>query len=886
MENSTPSELKMSMKCGIAGERYNLNLLSAVKKSLGSRPLFKYKAYGQTCADAADVLKYAGPLESDRKSEQLQHEISSEMQRGLPSRLSPTVIHGLDSTMVDAAKLLAKVGTENAEALDHLGKTMKEEGEAPLGQLQDYHQSYSDGAPRSTKAVPGTCSSIAISGAGKASLPSFLSKINGKSTLGEDETHRKRDKNGASQRRDEDKARTRDEEEVRRRRDEEEKKQSVEANKRILPALDQIDPEHEATTKILRQQLCAKGGEVFYKQPHQSLSHAQASEWLSEPPLKVDKTVKESSDTTRLHRKFERKLSTLVSKHTPPQMYDAMQDVIIESSRQLSEYFVSGNYKALVREALISEMQKRCNEIVIEVNSATETYFYAAQRLKMAKILEAKEPCDQVAYYLNKKLNYMIRCRAIARKLIATMKDHIKDAANYLSELVTKPNEKIEAYVSLLGEMEAAGDALLIEGDIPKSYKDTAVYLRQLTSFDDKINRPNNNLQSSTVTKLKHIMSNVTNTGYTQSILNGVITESTRLLVSYVMLQGEKTEALKILIEQMDRAGKTVLLRHGSMRKSYAEGAEMLRRKNSDQLDVSNTDPVVSRKIQIKLNNVMYGNTPEKYQSVIDDVIEDATMYLAVHFLQPQIIRVCKCMKNVFVQCELWCRVARPCCTCSRHFSTQALADIAPSQHIHINPGTSRAFAPGLEISLTQCPSKLNKNSTRGDKTFCPARKPTSGCEQKATTSYLLYTTTKEALSCHGNPTRLAQTPNHNSSQKVISRDIIPLQTMFERNLQQLQGSPDAGNLAVTDDSSPDSSYTPLTTNTSETSGDSKAPFWHAPTTMFAKIHTNMNVQAQPASTFATQECSPTPRKTSRTKPAFHSSKQTNFLKGIRSSCV
>ncbi|CAH2208804.1 jg378, partial [Pararge aegeria aegeria] len=59
------------------------------------------------------------------------------------------------------------------------------------------------------------------------------------------------------------------------------------------------------------------------------------------PPMKVDKSVKESGDTARLHKKFERKLSALVNKVTPPYMIDTMQDVIIESSRCLSEYFVS-----------------------------------------------------------------------------------------------------------------------------------------------------------------------------------------------------------------------------------------------------------------------------------------------------------------------------------------------------------------------------------------------------------------------------------------------------------------------------------------------------------------------------------------------------------------
>lgn len=45
------------------------------------------------------------------------------------------------------------------------------------------------------------------------------------------------------------------------------------------------------------------------------------------PPMKVDKSVKESGDTARLHKKFERKLNVLVSKHTPDEMYDAMQGI-------------------------------------------------------------------------------------------------------------------------------------------------------------------------------------------------------------------------------------------------------------------------------------------------------------------------------------------------------------------------------------------------------------------------------------------------------------------------------------------------------------------------------------------------------------------------------
>ncbi|XP_050344421.1 uncharacterized protein LOC126769595 [Nymphalis io] len=131
-------------------------------------------------------------------------------------------------------------------------------------------------------------------------------------------------------------------------------------------------------------------------------------------------------------------------------------------------------------------------------------------------------------------------------------------------------------------------------------------------------------------------MASVTTDSYSKSTMDGVISDSTKLLVSYVMLQGIKTEAFKILIEQMDRDGDNVLLRHGSIRKTYSDGADLLRPKNADQINVQNADPVVARKIQLKLRNLMSSCTPDKYLQLMDDVIEDATSYLAVHFLQPR----------------------------------------------------------------------------------------------------------------------------------------------------------------------------------------------------------------------------------------------------------
>ncbi|XP_047545607.1 uncharacterized protein LOC125077657 [Vanessa atalanta] len=112
-----------------------------------------------------------------------------------------------------------------------------------------------------------------------------------------------------------------------------------------LRAVSDVDPEREQALHILHSKLRSRGGEILYKQPQTELTHGQASQWLSmKSPMKVDKCVKESADTARLHKKFERKLSNLVANATPVDMFDAMQDVIIESSRILSEYFVSQNF--------------------------------------------------------------------------------------------------------------------------------------------------------------------------------------------------------------------------------------------------------------------------------------------------------------------------------------------------------------------------------------------------------------------------------------------------------------------------------------------------------------------------------------------------------------
>ncbi|CAG9581114.1 unnamed protein product [Danaus chrysippus] len=1009
MEANTPSDMKLPMKAviqdaskylsqptairsGVAGDRYPLNFLSAAMKSLGSRPLSKYKAYGQTYNDGGEILKYVGPLEYDPKADDLKYQIASEMQRGVPTRVAPTITPNISNTMDDASKHLAKVAYEKGEALQHLVNLMKEEGEAPLGQIQGYKQTYNDGARRIENAptlandkvdkgvyesvrgkltnltekkpdpvlakqmpgeqekrqvladlmarkenqilgkeglykityteggeeilkaptgdikaknettkqqllqkvksvipdrklqdvlkqpanegsahlsnlIPGRAAAMQVlhDGMKQDKDADFLtvgkfSKTNGQtadmlasaeyfggqnpsailvdkaqdsmrkistekaSGIAKEYLPGGLDAKGLADWKKSGRKASGETDEERRRREEEENAKNME----------EFDPEHEAALEVLHRQLKARGGEIFYKQPHAELTHTQASDWLSiKPPMKVDKSVREAADTARLHKKFERKLNVLVSKHTPDEMYDAMQ-----------------GYKALVQIALISEMQKRGNEILVEVEGAAETFFFAAQRLKKAKSLEEKEPCSQVSYTLTKKLEDMIRCRSMARKLTSAMKDHIKDASDYLSACVTKPDQEIEAYVSLLNEMETAGESLLIDGNIPKTYKDAARYLRQLTSYEDQIGLSNSSLQSTTEGKLKTLMSNDTTN---KSVMNSVISDSARLLVSYIMLQVIKTEALKVLIENMDKAGSNVLLRHGTLRKTYSDGADLLRPKNTDEINVPSADPVVARKIQIKLRNLMYSCTPDKYKEYMDDVIEDATMYLAVHFLQPQLIKVCKCMKNVFVQCELWCdeilrRVARPCCTCSRHVSAQALAELVGltggAQPLRISPGSSRAFAPGIEMSITQCPSKRSalQKAQRGP---CPAPIKTDECN--ITTSYLLYATEPTGRQHFNKYIGKLESPTANSFGSNIPSATPPpaAAKVLIQDLQTINRCEDANKME--EDTSTPSYYTPLSNNLESVSTKSETHFWQSPTTMFAKVHTDVDVSDIPS---------------------------------------
>lgn len=197
-------------------------------------------------------------------------------------------------------------------------------------------------------------------------------------------------------------------------------------------------------------------------------------------------------------------------------------------------------------------------------------------------------------------------------------------------------------------------------------------------------------------------------------------------------------------------------------------------------------------------------------------------------------------MKNVFVQCELWCdeilrRVAKPCCNCSRHISSQALADLGP--------GTSQAYSHGLEISITPCPSKRNKIFTnQGEKPYaqpCPAKKPSDQCE-RTTTSYLLYSSEyhkkiplqttsltqglmiKSPLYSPKQSATFEETKTDNGMQFVEKRD-ISLDPPIERDKKQEI------------DTSSGSFQTP-NSDSSEPPKPAEHAFWQSPTTMYARV--------------------------------------------------
>lgn len=202
-------------------------------------------------------------------------------------------------------------------------------------------------------------------------------------------------------------------------------------------------------------------------------------------------------------------------------------------------------------------------------------------------------------------------------------------------------------------------------------------------------------------------------------------------------------------------------------------------------------------------------------------------------------IQVCKCIKDVFVQCELWSdeilrRVTKPCCTCARHVSAQTLIDLSP--------GMSRP-SHGIDISITPCPSKSNRiylnESEKPYDQSCPAKKPTDDCKNN-TVSYLVHSTEchrrRQSLTPGRAPPTFSSTPETPSCSSM--KPVCTTNTYADNTPTSEIALTAEDKVQETGTSSPGSFHTPQST-TSDSQGRNKdGIFWQSPTAMLARIYT------------------------------------------------
>ncbi|GBP77851.1 hypothetical protein EVAR_59957_1 [Eumeta japonica] len=462
-----------------------------------------------------------------------------------------------------------------------------------------------------------------------------------------------------------------------------------------------VDPETDQALQILHRQLRARAEEVLCKQDKVILSHTLASSWLEDPEPLLDRTISDAPDTLRLMKILEPKLHDLVKDQTPETLCDVMQDVVIESSRLLAEDVVSRSFKDIVRIALISEMQKRNEESLICIDEEThESFFYCAQRyvgipylIKGSETMDYENPCQGVAKYVRKKLEHAMRCRTMPKKLTISLKA-----------------ERIDCYIALLEKMEGtAGDFVLIEGTITRTYSEAAAYLRTVTTLKDEINKPNPGLQSAIASKLEKLMSGVSPTKCSGPVLNGsvvkminmyflfieVIAEQSKILTSYAVLEGEKQLVINLIVEKMLAAGDNVLLRHGTIRKTFKEAAEILKEKEPKTLEPTDADSVVMRKIQIRLKKLLTDCLGDMYTEFTDTKAN-----------------VCDCEPKP-VQCAPPAAEQlrkKQSCMCKRQMSTQVIADDPPCPSCK---GCTESHTPRPTCSEASC---LRSQTSTGSK--------------------------------------------------------------------------------------------------------------------------------------------------------------------------
>lgn len=219
-------------------------------------------------------------------------------------------------------------------------------------------------------------------------------------------------------------------------------------------------------------------------------------------------------------------------------------------------------------------------------------------------------------------------------------------------------------------------------------------------------------------------------------------------------------------------------------------------------------------------------------------------------------LQVCKCRKNVFVQCELWCdeilrKVTRPCCSCSRHVSAQTM-DTIP------------CLSSGVTLSLTQCPARTSRPRSRNERTSCPAMNPK--CD--STASYLLYSTTHPQRAY--SPTRQS-TPSFSESLSPTTTNYPPISFHQPTYLSELikeaeiRHNRDSMDLAEPTTESSSSRYLYDTSNPSNSSDTTpekliqtseSSVYWQTKTAMLTRIcpdHQYLSTTNTPISSKALQ---------------------------------
>ncbi|KAJ2952837.1 hypothetical protein O0L34_g7203 [Tuta absoluta] len=364
----------------------------------------------------------------------------------------------------------------------------------------------------------------------------------------------------------------------------------------------------------------------------------------------------------------------------------------------------------LMLEYLIKEMQYKGDDELVEKDGKTESYFYAAQRLKLAKNLNSSDPCYILSAQLLDKLVVIAKyCPTVAFKANSVVRAEIEYIAKYLSERVLLPVPEIDAYEKLLKLMEDKGDCLLIESSklekIKKSYKDAAADLKSFTSAKDQFERSDFSISNVIRTNLKKLVAHEQHSWYDLAVMNQVIDEQTKILTSFLLLQRDKTEALEELKDYLADQGDTTILFHGDVRKSCLDASFLLHGVNADILrKIPQSNEIVTRKLEVKINDLCK-NFEGKQKPIMNTVVEEASNFLSYVFTEPMVLKACNCATTTYKECDVkdpttQRGVVRPACRCTQG------KDVVEER---------------VNIGVRECPSMACK-SREGPVPQCPAQ--------------------------------------------------------------------------------------------------------------------------------------------------------------------